>query len=129
MSTPAHDQGHPELTAGLLHEILLRTAGAQGADFRVLSFYMTAAPLGQIVRVPAKDVAAALKLTGPSVSKSVKRLREAGWLKTAYRIGNVSFYRVGPKVLSLAAAEHDPAEQEQPLATVTALPTASPYTD
>ncbi|MFJ9041074.1 hypothetical protein ACIRF8_31450 [Streptomyces sp. NPDC102406] len=49
-----------------------------------------------------------------------------GCPETAYRIGNVSFYRVGRKVLSLAV-EHVPGAQEQPLATVTALPTASPY--
>ncbi|MFI9366921.1 hypothetical protein ACIG5E_38695 [Kitasatospora sp. NPDC053057] len=43
-----------EFTQALMHQLLLRTAGAPGADFRVLAFYATVAPLGQTVRTVAK---------------------------------------------------------------------------
>ncbi|GAA2127312.1 hypothetical protein GCM10009759_79720 [Kitasatospora saccharophila] len=97
-------QYEAEFTPALLHQLLLQTAGVPGADFRVLVFYATAVPLGQTVRIVGKSIAEKLKLSEPTVSKSIRRLAGEGWLELVYRQGPINFYRVGPLVLQAAAA-------------------------
>ncbi|MFG3229941.1 hypothetical protein ACGF07_34850 [Kitasatospora sp. NPDC048194] len=123
MTTPAMTREQTaELTPALMHELLLRTAGAPGADFRVLAFYATAVPLGQTVRTVGKAVAESLRLSEPTVSKSIKRLAADGWLELVYRQGPINFYRVGPLVMEAAAellGENEERDQdEDDLATV-----------
>ncbi|MDH6710777.1 DNA-binding MarR family transcriptional regulator [Kitasatospora sp. MAA19] len=126
MSTPAMHQEHDaDFTQALMHEILLRTAGAPGADFRVLAFYATAAPLGQTVRIVAKSVAEGLKLSEPTVSKSIRRLAQEGWLELSYRQGPINFYRVGPlvrQVVECLQRREGEDEAAEDLATVHHLP-------
>nr|WP_202513322.1 MULTISPECIES: hypothetical protein [unclassified Streptomyces] len=108
-------------SANLMRQLLEETADLPGADYRVLSFYVTAVPLGETVRETAKKVAGTVKITEGTVSKSIGRLVANGWLFTAYRVGGVPFYRAGDRVLELAATDDD--QVEQPLATVSHLPT------
>jgi len=98
-------------TPELMHALLLGTAEAPGADFRVLSYYATAVPLGETVRKTAKEISQAVQLSPPNTGKSVRRLVEDGWLEVSYRMGRVTFYRVGPRVIHLAAqsAEEHPS--------------------
>nr|WP_223244331.1 helix-turn-helix domain-containing protein [Streptomyces sp. CBMA156] len=107
-----------------MHELLLRTAGAPGADFRVLAFYATAVPLGQTVRTVGKAIAESLRLSEPTVSKSIKRLAAEGWLELVYRQGPINFYRVGPLVMEAAAELLVEGEEqdEDDLATIHHLP-------
>jgi hypothetical protein len=119
MTTAAEEPYGFELTAQVQRALLLRTASMPGADYRVLSYYLTAAPLGQTVREVAKDVAEALGLNPGSVSKALGRLVRGRFLEVAYRVGAVNFYRAGAIVLELAEAGED---SEPPLATVTQLP-------
>lgn len=105
MTTSAMPQQHDvEFTQALMHQLLRQTAGSPGADFRVLIFYATAVPLGQTVRTVGKLIAEELKLSEPTVSKSIKRLVGEGWLELVYRQGPINFYRVGPLVMLAAAA-------------------------
>jgi hypothetical protein len=104
----------------LLRHLLEQTAELPGADYRVLSYYVTAVPLGETVRDTAKTVAGTVKISQGGVSKSIGRLVANGWLAVAFRVGTVRFYRAGDRVLELAAAGEDQAEQ--PLATVSHLP-------
>lgn len=106
------------VTAALMHEMLTQTAERPGADFRVLTYYVTAAPLGNTIRRTAKEIAQELKLSPGSVSKSIKRLLVDGWLQVAYTVGSVSFYKAGPKVMNLAVADIE----DLPLAQVHHLP-------
>ncbi|BBG20726.1 putative replication initiation protein (plasmid) [Actinacidiphila reveromycinica] len=119
MTSPAEVRHEVELTSEMQRQLLLLTAGTPGADWRVLTYYLTAAPIGQTVREVAKDVAEALRLSPGSVSKSVNRLVKTDFLEVAYRVGAVNFYRAGPEVLALATATDD---DDQPLATVSHLP-------
>jgi hypothetical protein len=122
MTSPAEVRHEILLTSEMQRQLLLRTAGSPGADFRVLTYYLTAAAIGQTVREVAKDVAGALNLSPGSVSKSVNRLVKADLLAIAYRVGAVNFYRAGSEVLALAARA---GEDDQPLATVSHLPVRS----
>ncbi|MGW2546140.1 hypothetical protein ACWC5I_36050 [Kitasatospora sp. NPDC001574] len=111
-----------EFTQGLMYELLVRTAGAPGADFRVLAFYATVVPLGQTVRTVGKLVAEKLRLSEPTVSKSIKRLAAEGWLELVYRQGPINFYRVGPRVMEAADELGGAAAEDEDLATVHRLP-------
>ncbi|MFH9439261.1 MarR family transcriptional regulator [Streptomyces rochei] len=102
------------LSADLMRKLLVQTADLPGADFRVLTFYVTAAPLGETVRETAKTVAETVKISRGSTSKSISRLLAEGWLSRVFRVGTVPFYRVGDKVLELAAEEAD-VEQLAPV--------------
>ncbi|MFH9871581.1 hypothetical protein ACH4NT_36590 [Streptomyces lydicus] len=86
-----------------------------------MTYYITAAPLGQTVRVTAKVVAEAVKLSPGSISKSISRLVNGGWLSLAFRVGRVPFYRAGDQVLALAAGDEGDQGGSQ-LATVRQLP-------
>ncbi|MFE9613149.1 helix-turn-helix domain-containing protein [Streptomyces bauhiniae] len=103
----------------LMRKLLVETAELPGADFRVLTYYLTAAPLGDTVRETAKVVAETVKISRGSTSKSISRLVADGWLTLAFRVGTVPFYRASNKVLELAAEDDRP---EEPLATVRHLP-------
>lgn len=120
MTSPAMRPRELPFSADLMRKLLEETAEFPGADYRVLSFYVTAGPLGETVREIAKTVAGVVKVSEGTVSKSIGRLVANGWLAPAYRVGAVSFYRAGDKVLELAAA--DDQQAEQPLATVSHLP-------
>ncbi|MGP3991653.1 winged helix-turn-helix domain-containing protein [Streptomyces sp. 3N207] len=123
MTFPAARQPELPFTPELMHELLLGTADAPGADFRVLSYYATAVPLGETVRKTAKEIAHAVQLSPPNTGKSIRRLVEAGWLEVSYRIGRVTFYRVGPRVMTLAT--QSPAKDLRPaVATVSYLRSA-----
>ncbi|MFL4496477.1 MarR family transcriptional regulator [Streptomyces sp. VTCC 41912] len=119
-SSPIEQNAGLPLSPAVIRELLLRTADLPGADWRVLSYYMTAVPLGQTVRDTAKTVAEALQLSPGSISKSISRLIDGGWLAIAFRVGRVPFYRAGDQVIQLAVADED--QDEQPLATVRQLP-------
>ncbi|MFF8809884.1 MULTISPECIES: MarR family transcriptional regulator [Streptomyces] len=106
-------------SADLMRKLLVETAELPGADFRVLTYYLTAAPLGDTIRETAKVVAETVKISRGSTSKSISRLVADGWLALAFRVGTVPFYRAGNKVLELAAEDDRP---EEPLATVRHLP-------
>ncbi|MFF2549278.1 hypothetical protein ACFVUY_42890 [Kitasatospora sp. NPDC058063] len=124
MTTAAMTRDTADFTPALMHELLLRTAGAPGADFRVLVFYATAVPLGQTVRTVGKAIAESLRLSEPTVSKSIRRLAAEGWLELVYRQGPINFYRVGPLVME-AAAEllgENEEQDEGDLATIHHLP-------
>ncbi|MFE9406867.1 MarR family transcriptional regulator [Streptomyces sp. NPDC006530] len=125
MTSPAMRPRELPFSAGLMHQLLEQTADLPGADFRVLSYYVTAEPLGDTVRVIAKAVAQAVKITPGSVSKSIGRLVANGWLTLSYRVGGVPFYRAGDRVLELAAADGE--QVEQALATVSHLPTRGSF--
>lgn len=127
MTSPATERVELPVTAELMHEILTRTAEQPGADFRVLTYYVTSAALGDTIRQTAKDVAQVLKLSQGSVSRSIKRLLTDGWLQVAYTVGSVSFYRAGPKVMDLALAEAHTDGQH--LAEVHHLPVRSASED
>lgn len=118
MTSPAQNRDDLPVTAQLLQQVLIGTAALPGADFRVLTYYITAGPLGDTVRETAKDIAGQLKLSAGSVSKSIKRLRDENWLERSYTVGSVSFYRAGTRVLDLAADR----DEEQHLAAVHHLP-------
>lgn len=120
MTSPAMRTRELPFSADLMRKLLEETADLPGADYRVLSFYVTAVPLGETVRETAKTVAGTVKITEGTVSKSIGRLVANGWLVPAYRVGGVPFYRAGDRVLELAAAGDQQAEQ--PLATVSHLP-------
>ncbi|WP_329493932.1 hypothetical protein [Kitasatospora herbaricolor] len=70
MTTPTtaavQQEQNAEFTQAPMHEVLLRTAGAPGADFRVLAFYVTVVTLGQAVRTVAKLIAEKLKISEPT---------------------------------------------------------------
>jgi hypothetical protein len=117
---PAEQRDDLPVTAELIHEILMSTTELPGSDYRVLTYYVTAAALGDTVRKTAKDIGEELNLHGGSVGKSVKRLVDAEWLEFAYKVGKVPFYRVGPRVTRPAAAMAQ--AQDQPLAQVHQLP-------
>jgi len=123
MTFPAARQPELSFTPELMHELLLGTAEAPGADFRLLSFYATAVPLGETVRKTAKEIAQAVQLSPPNTGKSIRRLVEDGWLEVSYRIGRVTFYRVGPRVMTLAT---QPSEEnpQSALASVSYLRSA-----
>lgn len=57
-------------TPQLMHALLVGTADAPGADFRVLSYYATAVPLGETVRKTLKEISQALQLSPPNTGKS-----------------------------------------------------------
>ncbi|MDF4254569.1 MULTISPECIES: winged helix-turn-helix domain-containing protein [unclassified Streptomyces] len=122
MTFPATPQSELPFTPELMHTLLLATCEAPGADFRVLSYYATAVPLGETVRKTAKEIAQAIQLSPPNTGKSIRRLVEGGWLQVSYRMGRVTFYRVGPRVTALAAesAESDSCA----VASVSYLPSA-----
>ncbi|MFJ4342959.1 hypothetical protein [Streptomyces sp. NPDC088915] len=120
MTSPAMRQRELPFSADLMRKLLEETAELPGADYRVLSYYVTAGPLGETVRETAKTVAGTVKITEGTVSKSIGRLVANGWLALAYRVGAVPFYRAGDRVLELAAVGDQQAEQ--PLATVSHLP-------
>ncbi|GHI97978.1 hypothetical protein [Streptomyces olivaceus] len=120
MTSPAMRPRELPFSADLMRKLLEETAELPGADYRVLSYYVTAVPLGETVRETAKTVAGTVKISQGSVSKSIGRLVANGWLATAFRVGAVTFYRAGDRVLELAAAGDHQAEQ--PLATVSHLP-------
>ncbi|MEU5091105.1 MULTISPECIES: hypothetical protein [Streptomyces] len=120
MTSPAMRPRELPFSADLMRKLLEETAELPGADYRVLSYYVTAVPLGETVRETAKTVAGTVKISQGSVSKSIGRLVANGWLAMAFRVGGVPFYRAGDKVLELAAAGDD--QVEQPLATVSHLP-------
>ncbi|MCU4750262.1 MarR family transcriptional regulator [Streptomyces sp. G-5] len=111
-SVPAEQQ-YRELpvTAELMREALMSTIELPGADFRVLTYYMTRAPLGDAIRETGKDISQELGLHSGSFSKSIKRLRDGAWLELAYTVGKVSFYRVGPRLLESAAPVGEPEGQ------------------
>ncbi|MDW8803673.1 helix-turn-helix domain-containing protein [Streptomyces scabiei] len=109
------------LSADLMRNLLVHTAKLPGADFRVLTYYVTAAPLGETVRETAKTVSEAVEISRGSTSKSIGRLVADGWLAPAFRVGTVPFYRAGDRVLELAAAAFE-GQAEQHLATVSHLP-------
>ncbi|MQS06128.1 hypothetical protein [Streptomyces alkaliphilus] len=113
--TAATQRSEVPVTAELVHAILLKTGGWQGADLRVLLYYLTAAPIGGIVRETGKEIAHKLMLSEGNVSKSIKRLRDGEWITLAYSVGNVRFHKVGPQTLALTGA---PAPAEQPMAEV-----------
>lgn len=121
MSSPMMRPRELPFSADLMRQLLEQTADLPGADYRVLSYYVTAVPLGETVRDTAKAVAGIVKLSQGSISKSIGRLLANGWLAQAFRVGGVPFYRAGDRVLGLAAAGAD--HVEQPLATVSHLPT------
>ncbi|MFI1521401.1 winged helix-turn-helix domain-containing protein [Kitasatospora cineracea] len=119
MTAHAMPQQHDaEFTQALMHQLMLQTAGAPGADFRVLVFYATAVPLGQTVRVVGKSIAEELKLSEPTVSKSIRRLAGEGWLELVYRQGPINFYRIGPRVMQAASAADGDEDVDDDLATV-----------
>lgn len=118
-SFPAEQRQDLPVTGELVRELLTGTIELPGADFRVLMYYATGTELGDTVRETAREIAQALNLHEGSVGKSVKRLGEGGWLERSYKVGRVAFYRVGPKVMELAAGAE---EDEQPLAEVHQLP-------
>ncbi|MFD4320509.1 MarR family transcriptional regulator [Streptomyces sp. NPDC058548] len=120
MTSPAMRRHELPFSADLMGKLLVETAGFPGADFRVLTYYATAVPLGETVRDTAKTVAETVQISPGSVSKSIARLVPLGWLAFAFRVGSVNFYRVGDKVLELA--ETEVAQEAQPLATVSHLP-------
>ncbi|MEU8828876.1 winged helix-turn-helix domain-containing protein [Streptomyces sp. NPDC048636] len=121
MTLPAARRPELPFTPELMHGILLGTADAPGADFRVLSYYATAVPLGETVRKTAKEIAQTVQLSPPNTGKSIRRLVEEGWLEVSYRVGRVTFYRVGPRVMTLAA--QSPEEDSRPaVASVSYLP-------
>lgn len=127
MTFPAEQQGDLPFTPELMGEILRRTADAPGADYRVLSYVITGTPLGHTLRKTFKEIAQDLKISAPSVGKSVQRLVDAGWLEFSYSMGRVSFYRAGPNVTTLARM-YTPDEREaddvtaQELAPILSLP-------
>lgn len=125
--TQTAEQYEVPLTAELMRQLLLRTINAPGADYRVLTYFVTSAPLGMTVRKTFRDVAIELGISPPNVGKSVNRLAEARWLEVSHRIGRVTYYRVGPNVTTLAQRSLDdgkptsrPADHDA-LATVTPL--------
>ncbi|MFJ8388627.1 hypothetical protein ACIQ9Q_29700 [Streptomyces sp. NPDC094438] len=120
MTSPAMQRRDLPLSPDLMRQLLVHTAYLPGADFRVLTFYVTAARLGETVRETAKTAAATVKISEGTTSKSIGRLVADGWLALAFRVGTVPFYRAGDKVLELALADGD--QVEQPLATVSHLP-------
>ncbi|MEU9480783.1 helix-turn-helix domain-containing protein [Streptomyces sp. NPDC048191] len=120
MTSPVMRSRELPLSADLMRNLLVHTAELPGADFRVLTYYVTAAPLGETVRETAKTVAEAVKISRGSTSKSISRLVADGWLALAFRVGTVPFYRAGNKVLELAEAEE--AEAGQQMASVSHLP-------
>ncbi|MEU7222276.1 MarR family transcriptional regulator [Streptomyces chrestomyceticus] len=119
-SSPIEQNAGLPLTPAVTRELLLRTADLPGADWRVLAYYVTAAPLGQTVRETAKVVAEALQLSPGSISKSISRLIDGGWLTIAFRVGRVPFYRAGDQVMRLAVSNEE--QDEAPLASVRHLP-------
>ncbi|WP_326693262.1 MULTISPECIES: hypothetical protein [unclassified Streptomyces] len=110
-------------TPQLMHALLVGTADAPGADFRVLSYYATAVPLGETVRKTLKEISQALQLSPPNTGKSTRRLVKDGWLEVSYRMGRVTFYRAGPRVIALAAQPPEEGSQ-QALASISYLPCA-----
>ncbi|MFF1733761.1 hypothetical protein [Streptomyces sp. NPDC058247] len=120
MTSPVMRPRELPFSADLMRKLLEETSALPGADYRVLSYYVTAVPLGETVRETAKTVAGTVKISQGSVSKSIGRLVANGWLAMAFRVGAVPFYRAGDKVLELAAAGDN--QVEQPLATVSHLP-------
>ncbi|MBD2829930.1 hypothetical protein ID875_21450 [Streptomyces globisporus] len=120
MTSPVMRPRELPFSAALMRKLLEETAELPGADYRVLSYYVTAVPLGDTVRDTAKVVAGIVKITEGTASKSINRLVANGWLTRAFRVGAVPFYRAGDKVLELAAAGD--GQTEQPLATVSRLP-------
>ncbi|RPK32633.1 hypothetical protein EES39_38190 [Streptomyces sp. ADI92-24] len=127
MTSPAMQRRDLPFSPDLMRQLLVHTADLPGADFRVLTYYVTAAPLGETVRETAKVVAETVKISRGSTSKSISRLVADGWLALAFRVGTVPFYRAGDKVLELALADVD--QPEQPLATVSHLPVRDPEDD
>ncbi|MFD3889989.1 hypothetical protein [Streptomyces microflavus] len=123
MTSPVMRPRELPFSADLMRKLLEETAELPGADYRVLSYYVTAVPLGDTVRDTAKVVAETVKLTEGTVSKSIGRLVNGGWLARAFRVGAVSFYRAGDRVLELAAGDD---QVEQALATVSHLPMRGP---
>ena len=123
MTSPAEERAQLPLTPELLHDILTQTAERPGADYRVLMFYVTEAPLGDTVRLTAKEIAPQLHLSPGSLSRSITRLRDEDWLEVAYKVGHVPFYRVGNKVMELAL-RYDQVD-DRPLADVHHLPIRS----
>lgn len=119
-SSPVEQRVGFPLTSAVTRELLLRTVDLPGADWRVLTYYLTAAPLGHTVRETAKTVAEKLELSPGSISKSISRLVDGGWLIVAYRVGRVAFYRAGDPLIDLAIA--DQGQDEPKLATVRQLP-------
>ena len=120
MTMPVEQTDELLFSQDLMNKILIETAGSPGADYRVLSYYVTAVPLGQTVRKTAREVAGAIQVTEGTASKSIKRLLSGGWLEVVYAVAGVNFYRVGPRVLDLLDEQED-----QPLATVSHLPVRS----
>lgn len=120
MTSPAIERCDLSVTPELMQKLLVGTAGMPGADFRILTYYVTAAPLGDTVRETAKAIAAQIKLSSGGASKSISRLVAEGWLAPAFKVGAVPFYRAGDRVLHLATAGQPQSEQQ--LATVSQLP-------
>ncbi|SES38645.1 hypothetical protein [Streptomyces qinglanensis] len=123
MTFPATPQSELPFTPELMHTLLLGTAEAPGADFRVLSYYATAVPLGETVRKTAKEISGAVQLSPPNTGKSIRRLVEDGWLEVSYRMGRVTFYRVGPRVIASAVRSTEPGSYSA-VASVSYLPSA-----
>ncbi|NSC25734.1 winged helix-turn-helix domain-containing protein [Streptomyces albus subsp. chlorinus] len=121
MTFPATRPSEQSFSQELMHELLLGTADAPGADFRVLSYYATVVPLGETVRKTAKEISQALRLSPPNTGRSVRRLVEDGWLEVSYRMGRVTFYRVGPRVMTLASRPAD-GRTRPAVASVSFLP-------
>lgn len=103
MTFPVTRRSELPFTPELMHALLLGTAEAPGADFRVLSYYATAVPLGETVRKTAKEISQAVQLSPPNTGRSIRRLVAGGWLEISYRMGRVTFYRVGQRVIDLAS--------------------------
>ncbi|WP_331752252.1 helix-turn-helix domain-containing protein [Streptomyces sp. NBC_00829] len=126
MTFPAQERVELPVTGDLARSILAATASLPGADYRVLMSYVTAVPLGETIRETAQDVAAFLKISPGTVSRSLKKLTSTGWLEVSYRVGTVPFYKAGPQVLEMAQAEaSEGMGHEQPLAQVHHLPVRS----
>ncbi|MFE2529439.1 MarR family transcriptional regulator [Streptomyces sp. NPDC059382] len=120
MTSPAQEWTEIPVTPQLTMQLLKATASRPGADYRVLTYYVNAAPLGDTVRETAKDVSAFLELSQGTVSKSLTRLVADGWMEISYTVARVAQYRAGRMVMELALAEV--GQQNQPLAQVHHLP-------
>ena len=129
MTSPAIEQLDLPATPELLRKLLVDTSELPGGDFRILTYYVTAAPLGDTVRETAKVISAEIGSSQASVSRGIARLVSGGWLAVAFKLGSVPFYRAGDKVVTLALAEHEQRGQAQQLATVSRLPVRGPAAD
>ncbi len=130
---PLNDGGW--ITAQELRGLLEATVDMQPATQRLVLYFATSVPLGEVLyELPVKDgdrpaatataISSVLKLSTTSTSRSIADLVEAGWLKFADKTARVKFYRIGPATLR---AIHGQTDKEKPrLATVSHLPVPTP---